>query len=194
MWKAAAACLRIDYGKDLAEKQILEKLVPRIAGRFAAKIGVRAAEKWGRAIDSSASSAIGGALNFSFGEVGAAACIEIPREASSGEGCRRTSPQVYPPMAGLSSNKAAAPALGAVRFRSIGRPIMARLETKSKREWCDAKVPGTASLFGCALALVLVPERARFAIASRPDSPQSGSRRSVPAFHARAHRATFPRP
>jgi len=46
MWKAAAAASGIDYGKDLAEKQILEKLVPRIAERFAAKIGAEAAEKW----------------------------------------------------------------------------------------------------------------------------------------------------
>src|SRR6202521_5438348 len=30
MWKAAAAAAGIDYGKDLAEKQLLEKLVPRI--------------------------------------------------------------------------------------------------------------------------------------------------------------------
>jgi len=36
----------IDYGKDLAEKQILEKLAPRIAERFAAKIGAETAEKW----------------------------------------------------------------------------------------------------------------------------------------------------
>src|SRR5216110_1671124 len=46
MWKAAAAASGIDYGKDLAEKQILEKLVPRIAERFAAKIGAEAVEKW----------------------------------------------------------------------------------------------------------------------------------------------------
>ena len=36
MWKAAAAATGIDYGKDLAEKQILERLAPRIAERFAA--------------------------------------------------------------------------------------------------------------------------------------------------------------
>src|SRR5216684_8022764 len=66
MWKAAAAAAGIDYGKDLAEKQILEKLVPRIVGRFAAKIGAEAAEKWAGRLIPLASSAIGGALNFSF--------------------------------------------------------------------------------------------------------------------------------
>jgi uncharacterized protein (DUF697 family) len=66
MWKAAAVASGIDYGKDLAEKQILEKLVPRIVGRFAAKIGAEAAEKWAGRLIPLASSAIGGALNFSF--------------------------------------------------------------------------------------------------------------------------------
>ena len=66
MWKAAAAASGIDYGKDLAEKQILVKLVPRIAERFAAKIGAETAEKWAGRLIPLASSAIGGALNFSF--------------------------------------------------------------------------------------------------------------------------------
>jgi uncharacterized protein (DUF697 family) len=66
MWKAAAAASGIDYGKDLAEKQILEKFAPRIAERFAAKIGAEAAEKWVGRLIPLASSAIGGALNFSF--------------------------------------------------------------------------------------------------------------------------------
>lgn len=66
MWKAAAAAAGIDYGKDLAEKQVLEKLVPRIVERFAAKMGAEAAEKWVGRLIPLASSAIGGALNFSF--------------------------------------------------------------------------------------------------------------------------------
>src|SRR3989442_14748951 len=66
MWKAAAAASGIDYGKDLAEKQILEKLVPRIAERFAAKIGAETAEKWAGRLIPLASSAIGGAPTFFF--------------------------------------------------------------------------------------------------------------------------------
>jgi EcsC protein family len=66
MWKAAAAAAGIDYGKDLAEKQVLEKLAPRIAGRFAAKVGAETAERWAGRLIPLASSAIGGALNFSF--------------------------------------------------------------------------------------------------------------------------------
>src|SRR3989454_9994431 len=66
MWKAAAAAAGIDYGKDLAERQILEKIAPRIAERLAAKLGAETAEKWVGRLVPLASSAIGGALNFSF--------------------------------------------------------------------------------------------------------------------------------
>src|SRR5260370_22748298 len=66
MWKAAGAASGIDYGKDLAEKQLLEKLAPRIAERFAVKVGAESAEKWAARLIPLASSAIGGVLNFSF--------------------------------------------------------------------------------------------------------------------------------
>src|SRR6516165_6410791 len=35
MWLAAGAAAGIDFGKDLAEKQMIEKLAPKIAGRLA---------------------------------------------------------------------------------------------------------------------------------------------------------------
>jgi hypothetical protein len=66
MWKAAAAAAGIDYGKDLVEKQVLEKMVPRIAERLAVKLGQETAEKWVGRLIPFASSAIGGTLNFSF--------------------------------------------------------------------------------------------------------------------------------
>ena len=66
LWMAAATAAGIDYGKDLAEKQILEKLVPRIMERLALKLGQEAAERWVARLIPFASSAIGGALNFSF--------------------------------------------------------------------------------------------------------------------------------
>src|SRR5277367_5260488 len=66
MWKAAAAAAGIDLGKDFAEKQILEKLIPRIVQRLAVKIGVESAEKWAARLIPLASSAVGGAMNFTF--------------------------------------------------------------------------------------------------------------------------------
>jgi len=54
------------------------------------------------------------------------------------------------------------------------------------------KFLGTASLFGCALALVLVPERAASQLPQGPESPQSAAEESVPAFHARAPQGDLP--
>ena len=66
MWKAAAAASGIDYGKDLAEKQLFEKLAPRSAERLAVRIGAESAEKWAGRLIPLASSAIGGGMNFYF--------------------------------------------------------------------------------------------------------------------------------
>jgi len=66
LWLAAAAATGIDFGKDLAEKQMFEKLAPRIAERLAVRFGEEAAEKWVGRLIPVASSVIGGALNFAF--------------------------------------------------------------------------------------------------------------------------------
>lgn len=66
MWIAAASAAGVDFGKDMAEKQMIEKLAPRIASRLAIKIGEESAEKWVARIVPLASSAIGGALNYTF--------------------------------------------------------------------------------------------------------------------------------
>jgi len=66
MWKAAAAATGIDYGKELAGKQMCEKIAPRVAKELAAKLGTETAGKWVGRMVPLASSAIGGALNFSF--------------------------------------------------------------------------------------------------------------------------------
>jgi len=66
LWMAAAAATGVDYGKDLAEKQILERLAPRIAERLAVKLGQETAEKWVGRLIPLASSVIGGALNYAF--------------------------------------------------------------------------------------------------------------------------------
>jgi uncharacterized protein (DUF697 family) len=66
LWLAAATATGVDYGKDLVEKQMFEKLAPRIAQRLAVKLGEETAEKWVGRMIPLASSAIGGLLNFSF--------------------------------------------------------------------------------------------------------------------------------
>jgi hypothetical protein len=54
MWIAAGTAAGIDFSKDLAEKQMIEKLAPPVASR------------WVGRIIPLASSAIGGALNYAF--------------------------------------------------------------------------------------------------------------------------------
>jgi uncharacterized protein (DUF697 family) len=66
LWMAAATATGVDYGKDLVEKQMFEKLAPRIAQRLAVKLGEETAEKWVGRMIPLASSAIGGILNFTF--------------------------------------------------------------------------------------------------------------------------------
>jgi uncharacterized protein (DUF697 family) len=66
LWLAAASATGVDYGKDLVEKQMFEKLGPRLAQRLAVKLGEETAEKWVGRMIPLASSAIGGILNFTF--------------------------------------------------------------------------------------------------------------------------------
>jgi hypothetical protein len=66
LWMAAAAAMGVDYGKDLAEKQLVEKLAPRIIERLAVKLGQETAEKWVGRLIPLASSLLGGGLNYAF--------------------------------------------------------------------------------------------------------------------------------
>jgi hypothetical protein len=66
LWLAAALATGIDFGKEIAEKQMIERLAPRIAERLAVKLGEEAAEKWVGRLIPVASSVIGGVLNFTF--------------------------------------------------------------------------------------------------------------------------------
>lgn len=66
LWMAAAAATGVDYGKELAGKQLAEKVAPRIIERLAIKLGQETAEKWVGRLIPLVSSAIGGGLNFAF--------------------------------------------------------------------------------------------------------------------------------
>jgi uncharacterized protein (DUF697 family) len=66
LWLAAATAAGIDWGKDLAERQLFEKAAPRLARGLAAKVGAESAEKWVGRLIPLVSSVIGGAANFAF--------------------------------------------------------------------------------------------------------------------------------
>jgi uncharacterized protein (DUF697 family) len=65
MWKAAAVAAGVDYGKDFAEKHVIKKVAPSIAEHLAPRIGAEVAGKLAARFVPVASSALGGALNFS---------------------------------------------------------------------------------------------------------------------------------
>src|SRR5258707_3043311 len=48
LWLAGASATGVDYGKDLVEKQMLERLAPRIAKRLAVEVRQGNAQKTGR--------------------------------------------------------------------------------------------------------------------------------------------------
>jgi uncharacterized protein (DUF697 family) len=66
LWIAAASAAGVDIGRELLEKEVVNRFVPRVIQRIAAKAGAEVAEKWVGRLIPFASSAIGGALNYYF--------------------------------------------------------------------------------------------------------------------------------
>lgn len=65
-WVAAATAAGIDISKDLLEKQVVKRFVPRLIQRIAARASAEVIEKWAARLVPMVSSAIGGALNYYF--------------------------------------------------------------------------------------------------------------------------------
>lgn len=66
LWIAAASAAGVDIGRELLEKEVVNKFVPRVIQRIAAKAGAEVVEKWAGRLIPIASSAIGCALNYYF--------------------------------------------------------------------------------------------------------------------------------
>ena len=66
LWIATASAAGVDVGKDFLEKEVIERFVPRLIRRIAAKAGTEVAEKWSGRLVPVLSSAIGGTLNYYF--------------------------------------------------------------------------------------------------------------------------------
>jgi len=66
LWLALATAAGVDITRDLVEKEVIERFVPRVVERIAAKVGVEVAEKWVGRIVPVLSSGIGAALNYYF--------------------------------------------------------------------------------------------------------------------------------
>lgn len=66
LWIAAASAAGVDLGRDLLEKSVVNKLIPRIIQRIAAKASAEFVEKWAGRMVPVVSSLIGATLNYYF--------------------------------------------------------------------------------------------------------------------------------
>jgi hypothetical protein len=66
LWIAAATAAGVDISRELLEKEVVNRFVPKVIQRIAVKAGSEVAEKWIGRLVPFTSSAIGGALNYYF--------------------------------------------------------------------------------------------------------------------------------
>jgi hypothetical protein len=66
LWIAAASAAGVDISRELLEKEVVNKFVPRVIQRIAAKAGAEVVEKWAGRVIPLASAAIGAGLNYWF--------------------------------------------------------------------------------------------------------------------------------
>lgn len=66
LWIAAASAAGVDISRELLEKEVVNKFVPRVIQRIAARASAEVVEKWAGRMIPLASGAIGAALNYWF--------------------------------------------------------------------------------------------------------------------------------
>lgn len=66
LWIAAASAAGVDISRDLLEKEVLNKFVPRVIERIAAEASKDVVEKWAGRVIPLASAALGAGLNYWF--------------------------------------------------------------------------------------------------------------------------------
>src|SRR6202020_2553784 len=66
LWIAAASAAGVDISRELLEKEVVNKFVPRVIQRIAVKAGAEVVEKWAGRLIPLVSSAIGCGLNYYF--------------------------------------------------------------------------------------------------------------------------------
>src|SRR5437763_15287748 len=66
LWIAAASAAGLDVSREFVEKEVVQRFVPRVIQRIAAKASAEVVEKWAGRVIPLASSAIGAGLNYWF--------------------------------------------------------------------------------------------------------------------------------
>jgi len=107
LWMAAASAAGVDISRDLLEKEVVNKFVPRVIQRIAARASVEVVEKWAGRVIPLVSSALGAGLNYWFvrawGERARAHFrarhLQIRQQAARGV-LAPVAPQILPPSNG----------------------------------------------------------------------------------------------
>jgi hypothetical protein len=66
LWVAAASAAGVDISRELVEKEVVNRFVPKVIQRIATRASAEVVEKWAGRLIPVASSAIGSALNYYF--------------------------------------------------------------------------------------------------------------------------------
>ncbi|HEY6769778.1 MAG TPA: EcsC family protein [Candidatus Sulfotelmatobacter sp.] len=66
LWIAAATAAGVDISRELLEKEVVNRFVPRVIQRIAVRTGAEVLEKWAGRVIPLASSALGAGLNYWF--------------------------------------------------------------------------------------------------------------------------------
>lgn len=66
LWIAAASAAGVDISRELLEREVVQRFIPKVIQRIAARASVEVVEKWSARIIPLASSVIGGGLNYFF--------------------------------------------------------------------------------------------------------------------------------
>jgi hypothetical protein len=66
LWIAAASAAGVDISRELLEKEVVNRFVPKVIQRIAAKASAEVVEKWAGRLIPLASSALGSVLNYYF--------------------------------------------------------------------------------------------------------------------------------
>ncbi len=66
LWIAAASAAGVDISRELVEREVVQRFIPKVIQRIAARASLEVVEKWSARIIPLASSVIGGGLNYYF--------------------------------------------------------------------------------------------------------------------------------
>jgi len=105
LWIAAASAAGVDLSREVLEKEVINKFVPKVIQRIAARASTEVVEKWAGRVIPLASSAIGAALNYWFVRAWGERARAHFRERHLKLRCARQAEHALPVQAALPSSE-----------------------------------------------------------------------------------------